>query len=193
MHSLQLQLQLPSCFSCCHYSRGDSFGLSPTFQPHLKQHNLPWGFLQAQGSAVLTNTSLASAGLCTQTHTHDTSLGDPCQGLTSTQASPLALLWELLPPALSQQVENVRHSPWQRDAQQEQPAMSHQASVPRQGPLEGALPHFTTAGAKTPAFPMPSSTLFAREFFNEDFQCVLYIWLRRVKQIILPLCLVFHG
>lgn len=39
MHSLQLQLQLPSCFSCCHYSSGDSSGLNPTLQPHLKQHS----------------------------------------------------------------------------------------------------------------------------------------------------------
>lgn len=39
--------------------------------------------------------------LCTQTHTHDPSLGELCQGLTSTQAALLPLLGELL---LSQQV-----------------------------------------------------------------------------------------
>lgn len=53
MQSLQLQLQLPSCFSYCHYSSGDSFGLSLTFQPHpsQQQHSR-----QPQGFAAMTNT-----------------------------------------------------------------------------------------------------------------------------------------
>lgn len=71
--------------------------------------------------------------------------------------------------------------------------MPHKVSVPRQEPLEGALPQFTTAGAKIPAFPTPPAPLFAREIFYQDFQCVLYNWLRGVKQFILPLWLIFHG
>lgn len=98
MHSLQLHLQLPSCFSYCHCSSGDGFGLSLTFHPHPSQRPQSHGFLQTQGFAAMANTIISSPDLWTQTHIHDTSLVqkgpmsllDLCQDLTCNQASSTA-------------------------------------------------------------------------------------------------------
>lgn len=159
MHSLQLQLQLPSCFSSRHYSSGDSFGLSLTFHPHPSQHQHPHRFLQTQGFAALTNIITSSADLWTQTHIHDTSLVqkgltslvDLCQDLACNQAtstgSHVTSGLCYLPASLSSRPSQHRSSMKPQAERRTRPTHGwsnqrcpHRASVSRQGHVEGNLP-----------------------------------------------------